>query len=84
MSEFDRLLADGDAELSHGAVVNAKKLYKRAIELEPDRPEPHVSIARAQLYRGQLRDARKSLSRALALDPDNPEARRLQNALTAE
>jgi tetratricopeptide (TPR) repeat protein len=84
MSEFDRLLADGDVELSHGAVVNAKKLYKRAIELEPDRPEPHVSIARAQLYRGQLRDARKSLSRALELDPDNHEARRLQDALAAE
>jgi tetratricopeptide (TPR) repeat protein len=84
ISEFDRLIADGDVELSHGAVVNAKKLYQRAIDLEPDRPEPHVSIARAQLYRGQLRDAKKSLKRALALDPDNPEARRLHEALTAE
>ena len=72
-SKFDRLMADGDTELSHGAVVSARKLYKRAHDVEPDRSEPYVALARAQLFRGQLRDAKKELRRALALDPDNAE-----------
>ena len=68
----------------HGAVVSARKLYKRAHDVEPDRSEPYVALARAQLFRGQLRDAKKELRRALALDPDNAEARRLMDGLTRE
>ena len=83
-SEFESLMSEGDTELSHGAVVTARKLYKRARGVEPDRPEPYVALARAQLYRGQLRDAKKELRRALALDPDNAEALRLMEGLTQE
>jgi tetratricopeptide (TPR) repeat protein len=52
----------------------AIEVFRRALELKPDSPETHISIAACHLRKQQPSDAVKALNRALALAPDSAEA----------
>ena len=54
----------------YAALVEAR----RALELEPERPEAHVAAAYAHALHHDCRAAEKSFGEALAIDPQNHAA----------
>lgn len=60
----------GVAFLLCGNLGEALKAFKRYVELRPDSPDSHDSLATAYLKSGDYLEARRELNKALALDPD--------------
>jgi TolB-like protein len=52
----------------------ATALARRAVEIAPDMPEPHVAQAAVDLHEGRPEAAARSLKKALALDETNADA----------
>lgn len=61
---------------------DAEQCFNKAIELEPQEAEYHLSLAQFLLKQGQPQRAASEISRALELDPENPVAEILQKQIT--
>jgi Tfp pilus assembly protein PilF len=76
-----QLLVRGDVELAAGRIAEAKKLYKRALRINPQFVEAMLALARAELAEQNPERARRWLARAAKLDPENPLLESLQQEL---
>jgi curved DNA-binding protein CbpA/Flp pilus assembly protein TadD len=67
-----------------GSLRDAREAALRAVELQPDKPEFHVTLARIYLAANKPTSGVKSLERAAALAPEDTEiARELEHARQA-
>jgi Flp pilus assembly protein TadD len=71
----------GDRALAQGELKRARKHYRRARKLRPERHESLVALARVELLRGRLAHAKELLNLASAAAADDEQARRLLAAL---
>jgi tetratricopeptide (TPR) repeat protein len=71
---FDSLLSQGDHLRERERPAAALRAYAKAVELEPDRPEPLTGRGLALIDLGRLAEAEKSLQQALKLDPKSSVA----------
>ncbi len=62
-------------------LVEAVTLAERAIKAAPDRPGPHLVLARIYLGRGEFRAGLEEVARALKLAPDDPASLLLEGRL---
>ena len=76
-TETDRLTAEAEEAEQEGRTDEAERLYRLALEREPDAPAPALGLARLAGLRGNLDEARRLLE---PLRP-NPEAERLLAAV---
>jgi len=67
-------LLEGSRLERYGEVVNAKKMYERAIELDREFVDGHLSLGKILLQMGLYDDAEKCFSKVLELDDHNEEA----------
>ncbi len=72
------------AERCGGSFDAVAASYRRAIALDPSRPEVHDSLAFALAQLGRDAEAVAAYRDSLALEPDNPSARHMIAALTGE
>lgn len=61
----------------------AETAARRAIQLDPNHADGHLSLGVTQDRRGKFLDAEELYSKALALDPNNPDALHAQSLLLA-
>ena len=72
VDEVNRLVSAGQAALLAGDAYAARRHFRRALELDPERVEAWIGMAgSARPYR----EKREYLRRALELHPDHPDAR---------
>jgi tetratricopeptide (TPR) repeat protein len=64
----------GMAYQQEGAVDEAQRCWRQAIERDPRAIPPLVNLGRLELQRNRLDDAQTHLRRALELDPDDRQA----------
>ena len=77
------LLIRGDFEMQDGNPRRARRHYRQAVGLDPDLPDVHLALARADRAMGRGKRAHREASRALELDPGNEEAQRMLKDLEA-
>ena len=72
VDEVNTLVSAGQAALLAGDAYTARRHFRRALELDPDRVEAWIGMAgSARPYR----EKQEYLRRALAIHPDHPDAR---------
>jgi len=59
----------GNVLMAQKNYVDARAAFLRAIDLEPDRPEPHTSMGRLYLEAKYAEDSLEHFNEALAIDP---------------
>jgi tetratricopeptide (TPR) repeat protein len=55
----------------------ALSAFQKAVQLNPNNPEAHLSLGRTELALGRAKDAITELQETLRLDPNNQQAKRL-------
>ena len=60
-----------DYETAGYALMDARRMYERAAELDTSKAAPWLGAARAERQRGDLGEAENLLDKALAIDPDD-------------
>lgn len=73
-SNYEGLLALGDAHRLRAAIPDAESAYQRAIAVRATEADPHLGLGRLYAAAGRRDDAIRSLRRALELDPTYPDA----------
>lgn len=76
-----QLLVRGDLEMATGKIQEAKKLYRRALRLNPTFVEAMAALAKAELAEGRLRAARRWIGKAEKLDPNHPQLKSLRGTI---
>src|SRR5262249_12132781 len=71
---FDKLISQGDKAKQRGNCGKAMGLYMKAIELEPDRGEPHVGLGWCFIDQEKFGAAQGEFDRALQLNPSYADA----------
>jgi thioredoxin-like negative regulator of GroEL len=71
------LLLQAEDALGRGSVDQAERIYRQAIERDPQNAIAVVGLARVALARGDERTSYELSHRALAIDPENDAALRL-------
>lgn len=69
-SAVETLLRQADERFKAGDLTTAKKLLGEVLELDPDSPEAHYTLALCLLNEGQTIEARKHFDRVIELAPD--------------
>ncbi len=72
---FELLLALGDAHRLRADVGEAERAYRRAIEIDGSRPEPHYGLGLLYSAARREADAVAAFRAAYALDPRDPDIR---------
>ena len=70
-ADAERWFALG-CELEDTAPARARRAYRAAVELDPDRADAHANLGRLEPERGRVADAETHYRRALAARPDEP------------
>jgi len=60
------------------------RLVRKLIQLAPNDPQSHLSLAKIQAALDQKEEAKKTLEKALELKPDYQEAQELLEQLTID
>ena len=68
-------LLRGDAELALGRIVDARRLYVSALEIDPDNPTAYLGLASTYIAEDQVEQAAISIDRAIEVAPDSASAR---------
>ncbi|MEW5878036.1 MAG: tetratricopeptide repeat protein [Acidobacteriota bacterium] len=76
-----QLLVRGDVELAAGRFAEAKKLYRRALRLNPQLVDAVLALARAELAEGHLEKAKRLVNKASKLSPQDPRVQALKEEL---
>jgi predicted O-linked N-acetylglucosamine transferase (SPINDLY family) len=74
VTEFDRLIAEGNRAEASGDPGTACRLYRRALELDPASVRAHLNLGIGLEAMGEDGAARDAYERVLALDAGNPFA----------
>jgi tetratricopeptide (TPR) repeat protein len=72
-SNYDALLALGDARRMEGNKAAAQGAYSDAIKSAPERTEAHLGLGRLHNVLGSKPDAVAAFEKAIELDPNDPE-----------
>lgn len=72
-TNFEALLALGDAHRLRAEVSESESAYRRAIDANPQSAEPHLGLGRLYAAAGRRDDAIAALRRAIAIDATSPE-----------
>ncbi len=64
----------GVTHFNNGNTAEAKEIFQRVLEAQPDHPQAHYMFALCLINASQLERAKEHLSRFLELVPDDPEA----------
>jgi tetratricopeptide (TPR) repeat protein len=64
----------GNAWLDQGKFADAEQMYRKAISLNGNNPQPHIQLGLALQGQGNFDDAIKQFQRVLAIDPKSAEA----------
>jgi tetratricopeptide (TPR) repeat protein len=67
----DRLLTQGEAQLDHGNLAEARSLFEQAALADPNRWEPHGYLAEMLLDSGDLDRAYPHLEKMETIEPDS-------------
>ncbi|MGE5599723.1 MAG: response regulator [Bacteroidota bacterium] len=77
-SDFAHCLAEARDLLAKGRLSDANQFLRRAINLDPNRPEPYNLLGASAEHQGDMNGARRMYRVALALDPSyEPAVRNL-------
>lgn len=68
-------------ELAAGRFAEAKKLYRRALRLNPQLVDAVLALARAELAEGHLEKAKRLVNKASKLSPQDPRVQALKEEL---
>lgn len=74
LSDMDELLVKAAGSASGGDLADAIPYYEAALEIDPNRPDIHASLALARLHCDDKDGALAAAEKAVALDPGDPHA----------
>ncbi len=66
-----------EALLQAGDVRRAMDYARKGVQLDPQKPEPHMTLAKVCVEAGLLKNARREIEEVLGLDPENELAKTL-------